>query len=52
MKLWAMAAVVPAVAWAALLAAPAIDRRWESHPAHFWLVLFRRARKRRDPVTR
>ena len=39
MKLWVFAAVVPAVLWVAVLAKPAIDGRWESHPAHFWLVL-------------
>ena len=39
MKLWITAAVVPAVLWVVVLAKPAIDERWENHPAHFWLVL-------------
>jgi class 3 adenylate cyclase len=38
-KLWVTAAVVPAVLWMIMLAKPAADERWESHPAHFWLVL-------------
>jgi adenylate cyclase len=33
------AALAPLVLLLALLAAPDIDRRWENHPAHFWLVL-------------
>ena len=39
MKLWIAAAFVPAVLWVVVLAKPAIDERWENHPAHFWLVL-------------
>lgn len=39
MKLWVTAAVVPAVLWVVVLTKPAVDERWESHPAHFWLVL-------------
>jgi adenylate cyclase len=31
--------VAPLVLIAVLLAAPDVDRRWESQPAHFWLVL-------------
>jgi class 3 adenylate cyclase len=38
-KLWITAAVVPAVLWVVVLTMPAVDERWESHPAHFWLVL-------------
>jgi class 3 adenylate cyclase len=38
-KVWFAAAVVPAVLWVVMLAKPAADERWESHPAHFWLVL-------------
>jgi hypothetical protein len=38
-KVWVMAAALPAVLWVVMLAKPAADERWESHPAHFWLVL-------------
>jgi class 3 adenylate cyclase len=38
-KIWIAAAAVPVVLWAVVLTKPAIDERWESHPAHFWLVL-------------
>jgi class 3 adenylate cyclase len=38
-KFWIAAALVPAVLWVVVLAKPAIDERWENHPAHFWLVL-------------
>jgi class 3 adenylate cyclase len=37
--LFALAVVAPAVLLAVLLARPGADRSWESHPAHFWLVL-------------
>jgi adenylate cyclase len=36
---WATLAAAPLALLALVLAEPAIDRRWESHPAHFWLVL-------------
>ena len=39
MKVWIAAAVVPAVLWVVVLSKPAVDKRWENHPAHFWLVL-------------
>jgi adenylate cyclase len=39
MRFWVAAAVVPGVLWIAVLTMPTIDERWESHPAHFWLVL-------------
>jgi adenylate cyclase len=38
-KIWVAAAAVPVVLWAVVLTKPAVDERWESHPAHFWLVL-------------
>lgn len=31
--------VVPAAGLIVLLALPTVDRRWEHHPSHFWLVL-------------
>ena len=34
-----LAAVLPLAGLALLLATPALDVRWEHHPAHFWLVL-------------
>src|SRR5829696_148797 len=37
--LWMIAVAVPLALFAILLWRPAIDRIWESHPAHFWLVL-------------
>jgi class 3 adenylate cyclase len=37
---WLLAgAAVPALVWGIVLARPSADERWESHPAHFWLVL-------------
>jgi len=37
---WVLAAVgAPLLLFVLLLARPAIDRSWENHPAHFWLVL-------------
>jgi adenylate cyclase len=36
---WIAVAVAPLLLLAVLLARPAIDREWENHPAHFWLVL-------------
>src|SRR3954468_16404812 len=39
MRFWVAAGVVPGVLWIAVLTMPTIDERWESHPAHFWLVL-------------
>src|SRR5215218_9072807 len=37
--LWSAAVAVPLALFAVLLWRPRIDRVWESHPAHFWLVL-------------
>jgi class 3 adenylate cyclase len=34
-----VAATVPLVLVATLLARPQLDAKWENHPAHFWLVL-------------
>ena len=31
--------LIPAAGFALLLAAPALDVRWEHHPSHFWLVV-------------
>ena len=39
MRLWVAAALVPAALWVVVLTTPAVDEWWESHPAHFWLVL-------------
>jgi adenylate cyclase len=36
---WACALALPLAGLALLLAAPGIDRTWEHHPSHFWLVL-------------
>jgi adenylate cyclase len=36
---WLAIVAAPLVLLAALLARPALDRSWENHPAHFWLVL-------------
>jgi adenylate cyclase len=36
---WLLAAALPPAVFAVLLAAPSIDQRLESQPAHFWLVL-------------
>ncbi len=33
------AAVIPAIGFALLIAAPDLDVRWENHPSHFWLVV-------------
>ncbi len=33
------AVVLPVALLALVLARPGLDARWESHPAHFWLVL-------------
>ncbi|MGH3064743.1 MAG: adenylate/guanylate cyclase domain-containing protein [Gaiellaceae bacterium] len=38
-RFWLAIAAAPLVLLAALLVRPAIDRSWENHPAHFWLVL-------------
>jgi len=38
--LWSGFALVAGGGWLVLvLAQPAVDRHWENHPAHFWLVL-------------
>ncbi len=37
--IWAAIVVAPLVLLVAMLARPAVDRSWENHPAHFWLVL-------------
>ena len=37
--IWVAIVVAPLVLLVALLARPPIDRSWENHPAHFWLVL-------------
>jgi class 3 adenylate cyclase len=39
MRSWLVVVVAPLVLLALLLARPAIDKAWENHPAHFWLVL-------------
>jgi adenylate cyclase len=36
---WIGFAVLPLLVVAALRLRPALDSQWESHPAHFWLVL-------------
>ena len=36
---WVAVAVAPLLLLVVLLARPAVDRAWENHPAHFWLVL-------------
>jgi adenylate cyclase len=36
---WVAGVAAPAVLLAVLLASPRTDGQWESHPAHFWLVL-------------
>jgi class 3 adenylate cyclase len=36
---WAILLAVPAAGFWLLIAAPALDIRWEHHPSHFWLVL-------------
>ena len=37
--LWMAAVAVPLGLFVVLLWRPSVDRIWESHPAHFWLVL-------------
>ena len=37
--LWVTVLALPLAALALLAAAPGVDRRWEHHPSHFWLVL-------------
>ena len=39
MILWLGALAVPVAGLVLLLAAPDLDRTWEHHPSHFWLVL-------------
>ena len=39
MRAWLVVVVAPLVLLVLLLARPAIDKSWENHPAHFWLVL-------------
>jgi class 3 adenylate cyclase len=39
MRSWLVVVVAPLVLLALLLARPALDKTWENHPAHFWLVL-------------
>ena len=39
MIFWLGALAVPVVGLLLLLAAPDLDRTWEHHPSHFWLVL-------------
>src|SRR5438876_311626 len=36
---WAVAPATAAIFFAVMLGHPGADERWESHPAHFWLVL-------------
>ena len=36
---WAVAPATAAIFFAVMLGHPSADERWESHPAHFWLVL-------------
>jgi len=37
--LWIAVLALPLAALGLLLAEPGLDRRWEHHPSHFWLVL-------------
>jgi hypothetical protein len=37
--LWVTVLALPVAALALLAAEPDVDRRWEHHPSHFWLVL-------------
>jgi adenylate cyclase len=37
--LWVTVLALPLAALALLAAEPGLDRRWEHHPSHFWLVL-------------
>jgi adenylate cyclase len=39
MRAWLVVVIAPLLLLALLLARPAIDKSWENHPAHFWLVL-------------
>ena len=39
LALWGAAVVLPLAVLAFLLASPTADKHWESHAAHFWLVL-------------
>ena len=39
LALWGAAVLLPLAVLAFLLASPAADKHWESHAAHFWLVL-------------
>jgi class 3 adenylate cyclase len=39
MRAWLVVVIAPLVLLALLLARPAVDKTWENHPAHFWLVL-------------
>ena len=45
--LWVTVLALPLAALALLAAAPGVDRRWEHHPSHFWLVLTVAGRERR-----
>jgi adenylate cyclase len=37
--LWIAVLALPLAALGLLAAEPGLDRRWEHHPSHFWLVL-------------
>ncbi len=39
MGFWLAALAAPIAGFALLIAQPGLDRVWEHHPAHFWLVL-------------
>jgi class 3 adenylate cyclase len=39
MRAWLVVVAAPLLLLIMLLARPAIDKTWENHPAHFWLVL-------------
>jgi adenylate cyclase len=39
MRAWLVVVAAPILLLALLLARPALDKSWENHPAHFWLVL-------------
>jgi class 3 adenylate cyclase len=39
MRAWLVVVAAPLLLLILLLARPAIDKSWENHPAHFWLVL-------------
>ena len=36
---WGAPVAAPLALLALVLARPGVDREWENHPAHFWLVL-------------